>query len=261
MKNFLKGFVVGIGKIIPGVSGAMLAISMGIYDKSMYYISKFRNNKKESIKYLFPIGMGIILSIIFFSKIISLSLSNFYVVTMLFFVGLIIGGIPSIKYRVERKDYYIVIISFIIFFFLSISNINNNYVIKDNMFDFFIFFISGIVEAIGTVVPGISSTALLMILGTYDNIISAIGDFNNIRILIPFSIGLFMGIIIVVKIINYLFSKFEGKVYAFVMGVLLSSVILLIVQTFKYKIIMNELLIALVFMIMGIFISNLLKEK
>ena len=130
MKNFFKGFIIGIGKIIPGVSGAMLAISMGIYDKALNYISNFRENKKESIKYLFPISLGIILSIIFFSKIISISLNNFYLITMLFFVGLIIGGIPSITCKVKKQDYFIVIISFIIFFLLSISNINNIYIVN-----------------------------------------------------------------------------------------------------------------------------------
>ena len=261
MKNFFKGFVVGIGKIIPGVSGAMLAISMGIYDKAIEYICNFNNNKKESIKYLSPIGLGVILSIVFFSKIISLALNNFYLVTMLFFVGLIIGGVPMVIGKVKKKDYYIVVISFIIFFLIAISNIDNVYVIKNNVIDLFMFFISGIVEAIGTVVPGISSTALLMIMGTYNSVIGALGNFDNVKILIPFVIGLFIGLFVVVKIINYLFSKYENKVYAFVLGVLLSSIVLLVVQSFRYSFGIIELIIGLVFMILGIFISSLLKEK
>lgn len=56
MKNLLKGFIIGIGKIIPGVSGAMLAITMGVYDKSIYYINNFKSNKKESVRYLLTIS-------------------------------------------------------------------------------------------------------------------------------------------------------------------------------------------------------------
>lgn len=261
MKNFFKGVVVGIGKIIPGVSGAMLAISMGIYDKAIDCICNFNNNKKESIKYLVPIGLGVILSIVFFSKIIFFSLDKFYVITMLFFVGLIIGGIPSVIGKVCKKDYYIAIISFIIFFLISISNVDNVYVVKDNVIDFIIFFASGIIEAVGTVVPGISSTALLMIMGTYNNIIDAIGNMNNFKILIPFVFGIIIGILITVKVINYLFKKCENKVYAFVLGVLLSSVILLIIKTFKYDFNFISLIIGLIFMVMGIFISSILKEK
>ena len=261
MKNFFKGFIVGIGKIIPGVSGAMLAISMGIYDKATNYICNFKNNKKESIKYLFPIGLGVILSIIFFSKIISCVFTKYYFITMFFFIGLIIGGVPCIRAKVNKKDYYIVIISFVIFFFLSISNIDNVYIVKNNIFDFFIFFLSGIVDAMGTVVPGVSSTALLMIIGTYNSVIEAIGNFNNIRILIPFGIGMVVGLLSSIKIINYLFNKCEGKVYAFILGMLLSSIVLLVIQAFKYRVNIIVLIIGMVFMILGIFISLLFEKK
>lgn len=261
MRNFFKGFIIGIGKIIPGVSGAMLAMSMGVYDKALNYICGFRCNKKESIRYLLPIGLGIVLSIIFFSKIISLVLDKFYLITMLFFVGLIIGGIPSIYTKVKKKDYYITIIAFIVFFLISIGGISNNYVIKNNIYDFVIFFISGIVEAMGSVVPGVSGTALLMILGTYDSVITAIGNLNNIRVLIPFGIGLFIGIIVMVKVIDYLFRKCEDKVYAFVFGVLLSSTALLIIQTFRNDFKIIHLVIGLLFMVIGIVISSLLEDK
>ena len=66
MLNLLKGFIIGIGKIIPGVSGSVLAITLGVYDKSVEYINNFKHNKKESLKYLLPLGIGIIISIIIF---------------------------------------------------------------------------------------------------------------------------------------------------------------------------------------------------
>ena len=78
MNNLIKGFIIGIGKILPGVSGALLAILMGVYDKSIDYIINFKRNKKESIKYLFPIGIGILLSIILFSKVIYYTLNKYY---------------------------------------------------------------------------------------------------------------------------------------------------------------------------------------
>ena len=106
MINFIKGFIIGIGKIIPGVSGAMLATIMGVYDKSIFYICNFKNNIKAAIKYLFPIGIGVIVSIILFSKIISLCLDKYYVITMLFFIGLIIGGFSFIVNKVNKKDYH-----------------------------------------------------------------------------------------------------------------------------------------------------------
>ena len=237
MLNLLKGFIIGIGKIIPGVSGSVLAITLGVYDKSVEYINNFKHNKKESLKYLLPLGIGIIISIIIFSKIITILLDKYYQITMLFFIGLIIGGLPEIIKKVKKQDNIIVGTSFIIFFIISISNLNSNYILKGNILDIIILFISGLLEAIGTVVPGVSSSALLMILGTYNIILSSIGNITsisviltNIKIIIPFLLGVFLGIITLIKIIDYLLKKHENKLYSFVLGVLLSSIILLIIS-------------------------------
>ena len=261
MLNFFKGFIIGIGKIIPGVSGAMLAAIMGVYDKALYYICNFRKNIKESIKYLSPIAAGILLSIILFSKVISICLDKYYVITMFFFIGLVIGGLPFIINKVNKKDYSITIISFSIFFFLSIFNINNNYTPQNNFIDIIIYILSGLLEAIGTIVPGVSSAALLMIIGTYDQIVYSIGNITNIKLIITFSISTIIFILLLMKIVEYLFRKYNNKMYSFVLGVLSSSIILLIIQVFKNKVSIITLSIGLIFMILGIIIANLFKEK
>lgn len=261
MLNFFKGFIIGIGKIIPGVSGAMLAAIMGVYDKALYYICNFRKNIKESIKYLSPIAAGILLSIILFSKVISICLDKYYVITMFFFIGLVIGGLPFIINKINKKDYSITIISFSIFFFLSIFNINNNYTPQNNFIDIIIYILSGLLEAIGTIVPGVSSAALLMIIGTYDQIVYSIGNITNIKLIITFSISTIIFILLLMKIVEYLFRKYNNKMYSFVLGVLSSSIILLIIQVFKNKVSIITLSIGLIFMILGIIIANLFKEK
>ena len=260
MINILKGFIIGIGKIIPGVSGAILAISLGVYDKSIYYINNFKDNKKESIKYLLPLGIGIIISIIFFSKIINYLLDKYYVITMLFFIGLIIGTIPSITKEINKKDYYLVIISFLIFIFLSILGINNTYIVKGSIIDIIVFLISGLLEAIGTVVPGVSSTALLMTIGTYKIIISSIANITNIKIIVPFIIGTIVGLLIVVKIIDYLFKKYHKKVYSVILGLLLSTITIMVINTFKYQVSNLNIIIGIILMIIGIFISNIFEK-
>lgn len=261
MINFVKGFIIGIGKIIPGVSGAMLATIMGVYDKSIFYICNFKSNVKEGIRYLFPIGVGIVLSIILFSKIISMCLNKYYSITMLFFVGLIIGGFPFVINKVKKKDYFISVVSFSLFFLISVFNINNSYVLRNNFIDTVIYFFSGGIEAIGTIVPGISGTALLMIVGTYDSIVYSIGNLTNFKIIFPFIIGIILFILLFVKLVDYLFRKYNDKMYAFILGVLVSSTVLLVIQVFKDKVIFLDVLIGIVFMFIGIFISSLFKEK
>lgn len=267
MLNLLKGLIIGIGKIIPGVSGSVLAITLGVYNKSVEYINDFKHNKKESIKYLLPLGIGIIISIIIFSRMITILLDKYYQITMLFFIGLIIGGLPEVINKTKRQDIVVVIISFIVFFIISITNINSNYILKGNVFDIIVLFTSGILEAVGTVVPGVSSSALLMILGTYNIILSTIGNIinasiilNNIKIILPFLLGVFLGIITLIKIIDYLLKKYENKLYSFVLGVLLSSIVLLIIKVFSLKITILELILGIMFLIMGIFLSNIIKK-
>ena len=261
MINFVKGFIIGIGKIIPVVSGAMLATIMGVYDKSIFYICNFKSNIKEGIRYLFPIGVGIVLSIILFSKIISMCLNKYYSITMLFFVGLIIGGFPFVINKVKKKDYFISVVSFSLFFLISVFNINNSYVLRNNFIDTVIYFFSGGIEAIGTIVPGVSGTALLMIVGTYDSIVYSIGNLTNFKIIFPFIIGIILFILLFVKLVDYLFRKYNDKMYAFILGVLVSSTVLLVIQVFKDKVIFLDVLIGIIFMFIGIFISSLFKEK
>lgn len=261
MINFVKGLVIGIGKIIPGVSGAMLAISMGVYGKAIYYICNFRKDIKNSFKYLFPLGVGIIISIVLFSKVISLCLNKYYVITMLFFIGLIVGGIPDVLNKVSKRNYYISIISCIVFTGIAIFNVNNSYVIKDNFIDFIVYFMSGMIETLGTIVPGVSGTALLMIIGTYDSIIYAVGNVTNIKLLIPFILGILISLLLLIRLIDYLFNKYNDKMYALIFGLLISSIVVLVIQVFRNDIYISNLILGIIFMILGIFISNLFNDK
>ena len=187
---------------------------------------------------------------------------------MLFFIGLVLGGLPQIIEKVEKKNNIITILSFIIIFIVTITNINSNYIMKENILDIIIIFISGILEAIGTVVPGVSSSALLMILGTYNIIISSIGNITdistiltNIKVIIPFILGLLLGIIFLIQIIDYLLKIKEKELYSFVLGVLLSSIVLLIIKTFNSNFNILELMLGLILLVIGIIISNIIKQK
>ena len=260
MINFFKGFIIGIGKIIPGVSGALLAISMGVYDKSIYYINNFKKSKKESIEYLTPIVIGVILSIIFFSKVIGILLDKYYLMTMLFFVGLIIGTLSSIIKIVDKKNYYLSIISVVFFLFISFISNRGEYIVKGTFFELGVFFLSGIFEAIGTIVPGVSSTALLMNIGTYKIVIVSIGnimDFSvyNLRILFPFIMGTVIGLIIMVRVVALLFKKYYNKTYAIILGLLISTLIIMFVRAFKDGDNIIQFVIGVILMFIGVLLG------
>lgn len=192
----IKGMIIGLGKIIPGVSGSMLAISLGVYEELIESLNNILKFTKLNIKFLIKIIVGILISIIFFSNIINNLLNRYYFITMLFFVGLIIGGFTDIKGNISSKNSKVIIISFLIALILGIIGLNNDVNIKSSTLFFIYFLFIGIVDAFNTVIPGISGTATLMMLGAYRiliNSFSTMFNFNNLSenslILIPFFIG------------------------------------------------------------------------
>ena len=213
----IKGLIIGLGKIIPGVSGSILAIRLNVYEDMICSINNIYNRK--SIIFLTKIGIGIILAIIFGSNLITYLLNNFYLITMILFTLLIITGIPSVIK--ESNNYLISLISCIIYIMLlNIPNINilNNY-----------FFI-GFLESFTTIIPGISGTALFMSFGLYDELLYLFSNMYsiNIKILLPFSIGLIIGTIIIVKFIDYCLNNYKSKTYSVILGLLIGSIITMI---------------------------------
>ena len=259
---FIKGLIIGIGKIIPGVSGAVLAMILKVYDDGINSIVNIFKNPKKNILFLLNIGLGILIGIVLFSNVINYTLKNYYVITMLFFIGLILGGIPSILNEIDKKDYKYTIITFILFFLLSFFNINNNYILQNNFLDYLIFFLGGVLESCGTVIPGLSSTALLLILGIYNNIVESISNLTRLiidyKILIPFILGIISSIIFVSKAISLSLNKYRKRTYSIILGLILSSVVILIIKTFIYQTIFLQLILGLIFMILGIIISSFL---
>ncbi len=262
LKNIFKGFIIGIGKIIPGVSGALLAMMLGVYDKALLAITGFFDNMKENIKLLSSLAIGVIFAILVFSKVINYALNNYYVITMFFFIGLIVGGLVHISKNVKKKNIYITILSFIFIIILAIPSANYQYVLRNNFLDNIIFFISGILEAIGTVIPGVSSTALLMMIGIYKLVIEMIGNLSsisyiiaNISILLPFTLGLILGLILISLLMNFLLRKYYDKTYAFIFGVTLASIILLIIRTFNARIYLMDIFLGIILFILGFIVS------
>ena len=93
---FLKGFIIGLRKIIPGVSGSVLAVLLGVYEKTLNNIANLKNSWKNSLKFLGPLGCGIILAIILFSRVLLYFISNYSLATMSFFFGILLATIPKI---------------------------------------------------------------------------------------------------------------------------------------------------------------------
>ncbi len=246
---FLKGFIMGVGNVIPGVSGGTLAVILGIYDKFISSISHIFSKLKESILFLLPIILGMGIAIIVSSKVIDWAFTSYPFATALLFEGMIIGGVPllykKIKGNVKKVSnitIFLIIFTLLLVYALVFGGVNNNVVMTDiTIMDYIVLFLIGIIGAATMIIPGLSGSMTLKVLGYYELIVqdtlSSITDFSlfgrNMQILIPFGIGCVVGMLLIAKLIEFLLKKYEVKSYFGIFGFIFASIIIIFVQIFS----------------------------
>jgi len=252
---FLKGIIIGVGKIIPGVSGAMLSISLGVYEKLISSMANIFTETKKNLQFLLIIGSGIIISIMLSSNLIMYCLDNYYLLTMLLFIGMIIGCIPNIvetaKINITRKNVILMLLPFIILLLLNIFS-NNAFNVSINFINLILI---GILEALTMIIPGVSGSAILMMLGVYETIIDSLSSLDHLDILLPFIIGIIIGVIALSKILNNLFKKHKISCYYVILGFSIATIFILLGNIFVISYSFYELFKGLLFLILGLFIS------
>lgn len=253
--DFIKGCVIGIANIVPGVSGGTLALMLGVYNKMLGAISGILKQFKKSVKVLLPILLGCAFGIIAFSFIITYLIGNHPFPTSMSFIGLIFGGLPMLFFCFKKAERETaekkkssrgarMVLSVLLFLFflvgsilLSISKTADEGTTHDITFlTMFIFFLMGMVASAAMIIPGISGSLIMMILGYYFEIVGAVKDFVHalkdfdvdrmvslFKILVPFGIGVVLGIFLVAKIIKWLLEKHPAPTYASILGLIVAS--------------------------------------
>lgn len=247
--DLIKGIFVGVANVIPGVSGGTMAVSFGIYDKLLSAISNLFKDFKRSFKILLPIALGMIIGIAGFTFVIGWLLKNQPFITSMAFTGLILGGVPSILKAYKdgwnqdtKKSAILNIVLLIIFAAIVIGMLflngdeNSGVLLTVNPTVIITVFFMGIIASATMIIPGVSGSLILMILGYYFGIISAVKDFitalkdmnisamlEQCAILIPFAIGCIIGIFGLAKLIKWLFARFASATYAAISGLILAS--------------------------------------
>lgn len=280
---FIKGFIMGIANIIPGVSGGTLAIILGIYEDFIGALSHFFKNFKKNLIFILPVGLGMLASIATMSNVIDYSLHKFTLATVMFFVGLVLGGIPLLLNKVKGKkdskvfaDIIAFIITFSIVIFMAVAKLifSTNFSISFahlSIVSLILIFLVGILAAGTMVIPGVSGSLVLMLIGYYEPVIKTIKSlvhFDNVAhnglIILIFGLGIIVGIVGIARLFEYLFKKHETVTYYGVLGFIFASVIAIPISTFTsisvtFKVL--ELVIGLVFLLIGTVIAYKLGEK
>ncbi len=238
----IKGFIIGIAFVIPGVSGGTLAIYLGVYKKLLHSIGNIFQEFKESLRFLIPLFLGIGISIVLLAKIFGLLLEWNSFIVFGFFIGLILGGVKQIYQEANKTKLNISsILSFLFSFTIIIlliifgkirsgSSVEHIDITFGNLI---LVFLLGALASMTMIVPGISGSALLIVLGFYtaivSNVVGNIFDFSNIvynlEIIIPFALGAVLGVILVSRMIEYVLKHYNSQTYYAILGFILASVI------------------------------------
>lgn len=231
LKNFLKGIAVGVATLVPGVSGGTMAIILGIYDGLIHAISSFFEDWKKHSILLLEIGLGGVLGLGLFSRLIEQAMNTYPYVMRFLFMGVIIGGLP-VLYRKSTSsgkkhmtDYLFLLIGFVIVLLMSIEpKAVTTLATSFGIWSFIFLFIAGIILAIALVLPGISGSFMLLALGLYDVTISAINS-RDIPFLIPLGLGVIAGTLGTTKAIEKFLQKYPVKTYMLIIGLVIGSLI------------------------------------
>lgn len=265
---FIKGIVLGVAFVIPGVSGGTLAVLLGIYEELIEAASNFYKNMvnfKKYFMYLLPIGLGIIFSVAVFAKLIKFGLEKSPIITILIFLGMIIGGIPALVRNVKGtkinlKDMTLMLVGLIIVISMLIFHKSNSNVVLTNMSitGYITLLLVGAIAAVTMVVPGISGSFTLMLIGYYEPILNLVNDITsfknlgpNLILIFTFMLGVFIGIIFISKIIEWCLKHYKRETYYAIIGFVLSSIISVIYEVSKFPFNLTHLIIGIVLLVIN----------
>lgn len=263
--TFLQGFVIGFGIIFP-ISSSVLAMTMGIYERLLKVINNLFTSFKEEKGFLISFVLGVVASAIVCCLILNITLNKFPVATLLFFVGLIVGGIQMIVKKTEKKitipNIICSVVGAAILLSLSFLGSGKDAVITTNLMGYLKLFGVGIVSAGSMIIPGVSGSAILIILGYYAPLLAIISDtmhFNNlgtnILIILVFGIGMLIGIFGMSKLMEYLLDKHKIKTYFAIVGFVFASIVNIIILIFGYKFKLLEFIIGMILFAVGYILS------
>ena len=246
----LKGMVIGLANIIPGVSGGTMMVSMGIYDTLIHCITHLFKEFKKSVCTLLPYAIGIGAAIVTLSFALKWAFAEFPLPTNTLFIGLILGGLPTIFKQVRGEKIGLPGIVLFIFFFalivlLQIFQQENSVVIQLSFLEVIKLFLIGCIASATMVIPGVSGSMILKLIGYYEPLVTGAipscitaltsGDWNvlfaNATLLIPFGLGIVVGIFAIAKLIEVLMVHCKGLTYMAIIGMVVASPVAILLGT------------------------------
>ncbi len=230
--NGLKGSLIGAANTIPGVSGGTIAVVTRIYDQLIESVGGFfKTGWKKNLAFLLPVIAGVVLGIVLFAQVVDFFLVRYPAETAFFFIGLILGSIPALfKITVQERFNPGYVIPFVLSLGVLLAMAFAGRPPATEPITILTFrtsiliFLTGVISSATMIIPGISGSFVMLLIGMYSTFIRAVTDLN-IPILLVLVPGFVIGIVLVSKLINLLLHRFHAVTYWAIMGLVLGSVV------------------------------------
>ncbi|SFM37217.1 DUF368 domain-containing protein [Salibacterium qingdaonense] len=229
-KNIFRGLAMGISDIIPGVSGGTIALVLGIYHRLIAAINNlFSRHWKEQLGFFIPLGIGIVAAIFSLSSVLDWLLGNYPQPTFFLFMGLILGTIPLLLREADYKrafngsHYVIAAIAAVLVILSGLFRGEEGEAMQTlAASDYLLFFFSGWIASTAMILPGISGSFILLLLGVYSTVIHAVSSLQ-FSVLLAVGAGIVVGLAIMSKLLHYLLRRHTAGTYAVMTGLLIGS--------------------------------------
>ena len=225
----LQGALIGLGAVLPGISGGVLCVVFGIYKTIMEFLADPIRKFKTHVPKLFPYGIGLILGFMGIAKLLAFLLDKYPAPSVCVFIGLIVGMLPSLFREAGEKGRssasYVALVVAMAAIFAILITLNVFQVTIEGNFFWYIF--CGFCLALSVIAPGMSFSTLLMPLGLYEPFVAGIGDLN-FGILIPAGIGALATVILFAKAVNMLFDKHYSVAFYAIIGVVIAATVMIV---------------------------------
>lgn len=250
LNQILRGAVIGVANIIPGVSGGTMMVSMGVYDTLIYCITHLFSQFKQSVKTLLPYAIGMVVGIVALASILKFLFANYALPTSTAFIGLILGGLSPLLHKINKKKVNWLSIAVFVLFFAGIialaltGDVANPESLTLDVGQVLILLVMGCIAAATMIIPGVSGSMILMLLGYYTPVLNAVDNLKNavfsldfaamvtpVFTLLPFGIGVVLGIFGVAKLIEWLLQRFPTQTYCAVLGLVVASPVAILLRT------------------------------
>lgn len=222
--RLVKGIIIGIGFILPGLSGGVMAVIFGVYDPLLRFLANIKQNFLKNVLFFLPIGIGLCIGVFLFSIVVEKAFGKYAAQFICLFVGFVIGTFPSLyktagKQGRNPKDMLILFVSAAGLFALMMVGDQQLMNITPSVFAWIG---SGALIGLGLIVPGMSPSNFLIYFGLYDKMATGIKE-GNLAVIIPLMIGAAICVLLFAKLAAYLFKKYYSGMYHFILGMVVGS--------------------------------------